>query len=151
MSKRPAIFLDRDGVINHAPPRGQYIYSGEELRLRPGIPELIKRARSLGYLVVVVTNQRGVDWGLLSLEDLDEIHLKMRARLAEAGALIDAVYCCPHGLEDGCFCRKPQPGMLLRAAADLNIDLAQSLMLGDSKTDMEAGERAGCRTFLLQI
>lgn len=105
----------------------------------------------MGYRVVVVTNQRGVDLGLMSLEDLEDIHLKMKASLAEQGALVDAVYYCVHGFEDGCFCRKPQPGMLLRAAEDLNIDLASSLVIGNSEIDIEAGEKAGCQTCLLKI
>jgi len=144
--RKKALFLDRDGVINVAPPPGQYVSSWKEFRLRPGIADLIRRARAMSYLVVVTTNQRGVDLGFLTLEDLEDIHLKMKARLAERGALIDAVYYCAHGLEDGCVCRKPQPGMLLRAAEDWHINLADSLFIGDSDIDIEAGERAGCQT-----
>lgn len=148
---RKALFLDRDGVINIAPPRGQYICSWEDFRLRRGVIDLIRRARAMDYLVVVVTNQRGVNLGVMTLEDLEDLHLKMRARLVERGALIDAVYFCVHGLEDDCFCRKPQPGLFLRAAQELNIDLANSLMIGDSKIDIEAGGKAGCQTCLLKI
>ena len=149
--KHKALFLDRDGVINEAAPRGEYVCSVDGFCMRKGIVDLICRARKMGYLVVVVTNQRGVNLGRMSHDDLENIHAHMKNNLAQKGAVIDAVYACTHGLDDACDCRKPKPGMLLAAARDFNIDLASSIMIGDTPSDVEAGKSAGCHTHLLTI
>lgn len=147
--QRRAVFLDRDGVINVPPLGSPYITGPDELILLPGVPEAIRFLRSCGYLVVVVTNQQGIGLGLLTHERLGEIHQRMRRLLAERGAAVDDVFYCPHRDIDGCCCRKPQPGMLIAAAQVHDIDLRRSLMIGDSKKDIQAGRAAGCRTILV--
>lgn len=146
--KKKALFLDRDGVINESPGEGKYVLSQEEFRLRGRIIPLIRFARSAGYLIVVVTNQRAVSRGLLSRARLDGIHAHMRALLEAEDAPVDAVYACTHGFDE-CECRKPKAGMLLQAARDLDIDLSESVMVGDHEIDIEAGRAAGCKLCLL--
>jgi D-glycero-D-manno-heptose 1,7-bisphosphate phosphatase len=132
--KRRCIFLDRDGVINVKPPEGEYVCRWEEFQFLPGIADWIRLANALGYLVIVVTNQRCVARGLLRSEDLDAIHARMVAELAQAGARIDDIFVCPH--EEGtCECRKPRPGLVRKAQQQWNIDLAGSLLIGDSDCD----------------
>lgn len=139
---RPCLFLDRDGVINEAPPPGRYILSPDELRLIPAVADWIRLFRTAGYLVIVVTNQRCVGRGLLTERNLERIHQRMRAELESAGAPLDDVFCCPH--EKGtCHCRKPQAGMVLQAAARWGIELERSLMVGDSVIDAELAARCG--------
>lgn len=147
--KHKALFLDRDGVVNIAAPHGEYIVSRKDFYLNPAIIPLIRFARAAGYLIVVVTNQRGVSLGKMSPADLDDIHAYMRELLAAEDADVDAVYSCTHGLDDTCACRKPKAGMLLRAAEDLDIDLSQSVMVGDMPRDIEAGKAAGCKLCIL--
>jgi len=101
--------------------------------------------KDLGFLVVVVTNQQGIGRGLMTEADLQGIHRRMLLELKKEGAVVDAVYHCPHTAESACRCRKPEAGMLYQAAGDLNIDLEASYMVGDSDSDVEAGRRAGCR------
>lgn len=147
--KNKALFLDRDGVINEAPAEGEYIISRALFRLRPAIIPLIRFARAAGYFIVVVTNQRGVSLGKMSPADLDDVHAYMRELLVAEDADVHAIYSCTHGLADTCACRKPKAGMLLRAAEDLDIDLHESIMIGDRESDIEAGKNAGCKTCLL--
>src|SRR5581483_4794961 len=111
---RPAAFLDRDGVLNRRPPPHDYVRSAEALELLPGVAGAVDALRAAGFATVVVSNQRGLARGLLTPETLAAIE----RRLAEAGVRIDAYYYCPHDLADGCDCRKPAPGLLLRAAAE---------------------------------
>jgi D-glycero-D-manno-heptose 1,7-bisphosphate phosphatase len=146
---KKAAFLDRDGVINKKAPEDAYITRWEDFEFLPGVPEAIALLNRAGFLVIVVTNQRAVDRGLLSLDGLAQIHANMSAELAAAGAHLDAIYFCPHGKEPPCSCRKPAPGMLFTAAAEHHIDLPHSWMIGDSASDREAGFRAGCRTITI--
>ena len=147
--KKKALFLDRDGVINEsAPKEKKYILSPDDFHLRPAIVPLIRFARAAGYVVVVVTNQRPVSMGILSQAGLDDIHARMRELLAAHDASVDAVYACVHGFDE-CECRKPKAGLLLQAARDLDIDLSESVMVGDHETDMEVGKAAGCKLCLL--
>lgn len=146
-SLRPAVFLDRDGTVNR---EVDYLADPGELELLPGAAEAIARWNDAGWLVVVVTNQSGIARGILSEERLREIHDRLALILAERGAVIDAFHHCPHHPEIGeppyrcdCDCRKPAPGMLLRAAAELSIDLSRSWIIGDSFRDLEAGAAAG--------
>jgi D-glycero-D-manno-heptose 1,7-bisphosphate phosphatase len=141
-----AAFLDRDGVINPNAPDGGYTTCWEDFHFLPGVAEAIALLNRANYLVIVATNQRGIAKGLLTIETLEEIHTKMASHLSAAGACIDAIYYCPHGSDEPCACRKPSPGMLLSAAQQFDIDLANSWMIGDSNSDMEAGKSAGCRT-----
>jgi len=145
-----AAFLDRDGVLNRKMPEGQYVTRWEEMRFLPGAAEAILLLRQAGFRVIVVSNQRCVAKGLLSVEELESMHRRMCQRFAATGAKIDAVYYCPHDSEPACPCRKPAPGLLLQAAREHQIDLESSWMIGDSMSDMEAGHRAGCKTALLQ-
>lgn len=155
--KQKCIFLDRDGTLN--------VYKGfltdiEELELIPGTAEALKCINSSEYLAIVITNQPVIARGGCSVQELEEIHNKLETLLGKEGAYIDALYYCPHHPDKGfegerpeykieCGCRKPKPGMLLKAAEDYNIDLSQSIMIGDGKNDMEAGKTAGCQTILV--
>jgi D-glycero-D-manno-heptose 1,7-bisphosphate phosphatase len=141
-----AAFLDRDGVINRKPPEGQYVIRWEEMQILPGVAEAIILLIRAGFCVIVVSNQRCVGKGLLTVRELDLIHLRMCQELATAGAVITEVYYCPHETQPPCSCRKPAPGMLLAAARAHEIDLTASWMIGDSEIDVEAGRNAACRT-----
>ena len=144
-----AAFLDRDGVINRKAPEGEYITSWEAMEILPGVAEAITLLHRSGFRTIVVSNQRCVAKGLITIDELEALHHRMCDVLAQAGAKIDAVYYCPHENEPICQCRKPQPGMLLQAAREHNIDLSASWMIGDSRADMEAGKNAGCRTAIV--
>ncbi len=150
---RRALFLDRDGVINvdHG-----YVHRAEQMEFCPGIFDLVRQARARAYAVVVVTNQAGIGRGYYSEADFQALSEWMLGEFARRGAEIDRVYHCPYHPQHGigpyrCESpwRKPNPGMLLQAAADLNLILAQSLLVGDSPSDIEAGQRAGLRHTIL--
>ena len=144
MVKQRCVFLDRDGVINRKPPEGSYIRSWEEFCFIPGIADWIQLFNMLGMLVVVVTNQRGVARGLIHADDLEAIHRNMTRELANAGAHIDDVFCCPHE-EGACECRKPKPGMVIAAAKKWCIDIPGSILIGDSERDLELAQSCGMR------
>jgi D-glycero-D-manno-heptose 1,7-bisphosphate phosphatase len=142
-----AVFLDRDGVINRkAPMEDQYITRWEEMEVLPGVAQAIAALSHAGFKIIIVTNQRGVAKGLITIAQLESIHQRMCQHLASGGAVIDAIYYCPHELDPPCDCRKPEPGMLLQAARAHNVDLTISWMIGDSVKDVQAGTRAGCKT-----
>ena len=146
---KKAAFLDRDGVINRKAPEGQYVTRWEEMHFLPGAREAIRLLNNAGFFVVVVSNQRCVAKGLITSDELDCMHARIRHEFATAGARIDAIYYCPHETDPPCSCRKPRPGLLLDAALRHNVDLAASWMIGDSERDVEAGRSAGCRTVRL--
>lgn len=144
---RRALFLDRDGVVNA---NHGYVHTPEQTDWIPGIFELARVARGRGYLLVVVTNQAGIGRGYYTVAQFQDYTRWMHAQFAAQGAPLAATYYCPHhpqaavgALKAACGCRKPAPGMLLRAAADLDIDLATSLLLGDALSDIEAAAAAG--------
>jgi len=144
---RPAVFLDRDGVINHALVRDGRPYpplSLAELQILPGVAEALCTLRSRGYALIVVTNQPDVGRGTLSRHSVDRLHQRLQYELT-----LDAILTCFHDGAAGCDCRKPKPGLLLRAAAALGIELRASFMVGDRWRDVQAGQRAGCRTFFI--
>jgi len=142
-----AVFLDRDGVINRkAKTEGDYVTCWKDMDILPGVPESITQLNRAGFQVIVVTNQRAVAKGLITVRDLESLHHHMCAYLSSRGAHIDAVYYCPHELQPPCRCRKPQPGLLFEAARTRDLDLKASWMVGDSEKDVQAGRRAGCRT-----
>jgi D-glycero-D-manno-heptose 1,7-bisphosphate phosphatase len=141
-----AVFLDRDGVINRKASEGEYVTRWEEFHFLPEVAEGIAILNKAGWSVIVISNQRCVAKGLLTIEGLESIHRRMREELVAAGARLDGIYYCPHELSPPCSCRKPAPGMLLTAAQEHQIDLERSWMIGDSETDVEAGKRAGCKT-----
>lgn len=156
-NKQKAIFLDRDGTINKYV---GFLRNINDFELIDGVAEAIRKINESGYLAVVVTNQPVVARGEVSFEELEEIHSKMETLLGKEGAYLDAIYYCPHHPHKGyegerpelkidCDCRKPKPGMLLKAAEDFNIDLSKSWMVGDGENDIQAGINAGCKTVLL--
>lgn len=151
-NKQKAIFLDRDGTINKYV---GFLRNIDDFELIEGVSEAIKMINQSGYLAIVVTNQPVIARGEVTWDELYEIHKKMETLLGKDGAYIDGIYICPHHPDKGfegerpeykfdCDCRKPKPGLLLQAAKDFNIDLSQSIMIGDSDRDVEAGENAGC-------
>jgi D-glycero-D-manno-heptose 1,7-bisphosphate phosphatase len=151
---RPAVFLDRDGTVVR---EVDYMASPAQLRLLPRAAAAIRRLNEAGIAVVLTTNQSGIARGLLTEAGLAGIHALLQRRLARHGARLDAIYYCPHHPESGarpyrrrCRCRKPAPGMLRRAARDLNLALDRSYAIGDSPRDVDAGRRVGCRTALVR-
>jgi D-glycero-D-manno-heptose 1,7-bisphosphate phosphatase len=151
---RPALFLDRDGVINV---ERHYVHRIEDFEFMPGIFELCATALTRGYLLIVVTNQAGIARGFYTEDDYLRLTEWMQARFLEQGIPIKKVYHCPHHPSAGlgvygrdCDCRKPKPGMLLQAAHDCQIDLSRSLLIGDKISDLEAGRRAGIGGLVLR-
>lgn len=152
-SKAKAIFLDRDGVINidHG-----YTYLPEDFDFVEGVFAACRRFIALGYKLVVVTNQSGIARGYYTEEDFEAVTDYMIEQFAQNGVHIDAVYHCPHHASQGygdykieCDCRKPKPGMLLRASEELSLDLRDSIMIGDKVSDMQAGKAAGVKRCIL--
>lgn len=139
---RRCLFLDRDGVINAAPPEGEYIRCWEEFHLLPEAVSWIRLFKAAGYLTIVITNQRGIALGIMSHADLLELHERMRVELASRGAILDDIFYCPHE-EGACDCRKPRPGLVLQAQQKWKIDLSASLLVGDSQRDRLLAERCG--------
>jgi D-glycero-D-manno-heptose 1,7-bisphosphate phosphatase len=151
---RPAVFLDRDGTLIE---EVNYLAHPDQVRLLPGAAEAVARLNGLGIPVVVVTNQAGVARGYFPASRVAEVHARLDALLRADGARIDGYYVCPHHPTAGvgayridCACRKPSPGLLRRAAAELGLDLGRSCMIGDKGSDLEAGARAGCRPVLVR-
>jgi transaldolase len=145
--KRSAVFLDRDGVLNRASIRDGTPHppgSVAELEILPDVPEALDALRARGYSLIVVTNQPDVARGTVSRQTVVDINSHLQGKLK-----LDAVLTCFHDNADNCDCRKPKPGLLFRAAQDLGIDLSSSFMVGDRALDVEAGRRAGCRTFFV--
>lgn len=144
---RRAVFLDRDGVLNHAPVRDgrpQSPATVEEVEILPGVAEACERLRRHGFLMIAVTNQPNVARGIQARETIEEIHRFLRTCIP-----LDDIRVCFHDDADDCDCRKPKPGMLLAAARDWGIDLSRSFLVGDRWRDIDAGRRAGCRTVLI--
>ena len=155
--KQKAVFLDRDGTINKYV---GFLRDIDDFELLPGVAEAVKLINASGYLAIVVTNQPVIARGEVTVPQLQEIHNKMETLLGAEGAYLDAIYYCPHHPHKGyegevpelkidCDCRKPKPGMLLKAAEEFNIDLSRSWMIGDGENDIKAGKAAGCRTALI--
>ncbi len=140
------IFLDRDGTLNPDP---GYIRSPDQFELFPGVAEALARLKQAGARLIVVTNQSGIARGLLSVHDLDAVHLKLKTLLDAAGASLDAIYVCPHHPDDRCLCRKPNRGMIDQALRERQIDLSRSYLIGDHMRDMELAKRAGIRSILV--
>ncbi|MFP4041902.1 MAG: D-glycero-beta-D-manno-heptose 1,7-bisphosphate 7-phosphatase [Bacteroidales bacterium] len=154
MKYKKAVFFDRDGVINV---EKNFILSPEQMELIEGASEAVRNINESDFLAVLFTNQSAVARNILTINELEKIHQKMKIDLEQTGASFDAIYFCPHhpGLNMkgvnpdfimDCECRKPKPGMLLQAAKDLDIDLAKSFVIGDADRDIQAGKDAGCTT-----
>ena len=148
-----ALFLDRDGTV--LVEKG-YVTTVEDVELLPGVAEAIAAASAAGWKVIVVTNQACVAKGLITEDELGEIHQRMMAMLGAEGAFLDGIYWCPHHPEGtvpdfavACSCRKPLPGLLERAAAEHGLDLSACAMVGDTLRDLEAGRAAGARAILV--
>lgn len=157
INKQKAIFLDRDGTINK---NVGFLTNIDDFSLIDGVSEAIKKINESGYLAIVITNQPVIARGEVTFDELNEIHNKMETLLGNDGAYLDGIYYCPHHPDQGfdgevkelkikCECRKPAPGMILKAAKDFNIDLSKSYMIGDSKMDIRCGKNANVKTILL--
>jgi D-glycero-D-manno-heptose 1,7-bisphosphate phosphatase len=144
----PAIFLDRDGVINAN--RTDYVKSWAEFCFLPGALAALRKLATLGWQTVVITNQSAIGRGLVSQAIVEQIHRQMIDAIHEAGGHIHGLFYCPHHPEDGCDCRKPRPGLLLQAQAHLQIDLARSILVGDAVSDLQAAQAVGCLPILVK-
>ncbi len=146
---KPAAFLDRDGILNRD---SGYVWRREDFHWLPGAQRAVKRLNDAGYLVFVVSNQAGVARGLYKPEDVETLHRWVNSELGKSGAHIDAFYYCPHHPDFGqsCDCRKPAPGMLLRAMREWPVDRESSFMIGDKAIDMEAAKSAGVRGLIFE-
>jgi histidinol-phosphate phosphatase family protein len=145
---KKCVFFDRDGIVNQSPGPG-YVERWEDFHLLPEFVDTLRIVTSLGFVSVIISNQRGVALGCMTAETVDDMHRRLQAILQEQHglSLLDIVY-CPHD-RDACECRKPKPGMILEAARRHQINLAESWMVGDSPSDAVAGKAAGCRTILV--
>lgn len=141
-----AIFLDRDGVINV---EKNYAYKIEEFEFIDGVFDALKVFGELGYILVVVTNQSGIARGYYTHDDFDKLTSWMIDKFRQKGIEIKKVYCCPHGPDEGCVCRKPKAGMFLEAQQECDINMAHSWMIGDKQTDIDAAQTAGITQTIL--
>ena len=142
MTKKKAVFLDRDGVINKE--RKDYVKTKDELEIFSNVHECIKKIKQGDFLAVVITNQSAINRGLSSHQNIQEIHDEIQKYLKSNGTSIDNFFYCPHRPDEKCYCRKPNPGLIFEAAKKLNIDLSKSWMIGDKDTDVKAAKLAGC-------
>lgn len=143
-----AVFLDRDGVINRE--RGEYTWRIEDFEINNGLIDFLKVAQSKGYLLIVISNQGGVQRGIYTLSDVEKAHQYLKDILKANGVELTDIYICPHhDKTERCFCRKPQPIMLEKAIARFDIDKSKSVFFGDSKRDAEAGEYVGVKSILI--
>ena len=151
MMKKRAIFLDRDGVINRKMPEGDYVKDWSEFIFLPGVFEAFQILKRKDILTIVITNQSCVGKGIISEETLQDMHHAMQEEIRKHDGALDAIYFCPHEIWQQCACRKPKPGLILRALEDFRdkniaIDREESFFIGDSESDMLAGEAAGLPT-----
>lgn len=137
------VFIDKDGTLIHDVP---YNVDPKNVQLTMGAGRALRRIKNAGYQLIVISNQSGIAKGLFEEKDLLPINRQIQTLLTPHGVKVDAFYYCPHGPDDGCECRKPMPGMILQAGRDHAVDLQISWMIGDILNDVEAGNRAGCRT-----
>ena len=151
----PIIFLDRDGVINKPAKPHEYITTWPDFEILPGVYEALRLLRESGCKIFIVTNQRCIARGMASLEEIDALHKRMTEDFARNGCFVDGIFICPHGDDDNCDCRKPKPGLLLQVQSHLEdsegvtVDKSRSWMIGDSKTDEQAGINYGVNTVLI--
>ncbi len=139
-----AIFLDRDGIINKKVPVKEWVKNTDELIYLPKVKEIISIMKKKGYLVIIVSNQSGINRGIIKKENLEKINEKLKNDFE-----IDGFYYCPHLPEENCVCRKPKTGLIEKAAIDFNIDVKNSWLIGDNDYDMAAGKSAGCKTLMV--
>jgi D-glycero-D-manno-heptose 1,7-bisphosphate phosphatase len=144
LARAPTIILDRDGVLNRRMPKAEYVRCWADWEWLPGALEALSLLGRAGWRILVVTNQAGIARGVMTEASLAEIHQRMQADAAAVGGLIEAIYHCPHGWDDGCDCRKPKPGMLFAAQRRFHLDLSRVLFIGDDERDAQAAAAAGC-------
>ena len=142
-----AVFLDRDGTIIE---EKHYLHREQDVTLVKGVAAALKKLKRAGFLVFIVTNQAGIGRGFYTEGDMQRVHRFLLGLLSKDGAQVDGIYFCPHHPEDHCNCRKPSPKFLFDAAAQFHIRLADSFMIGDRISDLEAGRRAGARSVLVR-
>ncbi len=150
----PVIFLDRDGVINKQAAPHEYITSWADFVVLPGVYEALRLFNASGFMVFIVTNQRGIARKMATLEQVNALHRRMLDDFREHDCTVDGIYICPHNISDNCSCRKPKTGLLVQAqkelesSAGLTVDKSHSWMIGDSQSDIDAGRNYGVNTFL---
>ncbi len=146
-SSFPAIFIDRDGVINLNRP--EYVKSWDEFTFLPGSLDALCLLGQLGWPVVIISNQSAIGRGLVAAETVAEINNRLVEQVEHAGGRIDGVYVCPHHPDEGCSCRKPRPGLLQQAARELGLDLQRSYLIGDAESDILAAKAVSARPILV--
>lgn len=150
LERKKTVILDRDGVINKKAAQADYVKNRHEWEWIPGSKEAICLLKKNGYTVIIVSNQAGIARGKMTVSDLEDIHQHMQQELAACGGSVDKIYYCPHGWDANCDCRKPKPGMLFQAQRDFHLDLTKLYFAGDDERDIEAGNAAGMKTFLIK-
>lgn len=143
------IFLDRDGVINKKPPKAHYVTAWKDFIWLPQAKKVLKLLSKKNYYIYIISNQAGIGRGLVTRKKVEEINSKMKKELKKLGIKIDDIYICPHGWDEGCYCRKPKPGLFFKASYDHHLNLFQSSCIGDDKRDIMAGKESGCKTYLV--
>lgn len=143
LTRRPTVLLDRDGVLNRKMPQASYVTSWPEWQWLPGSQEALSLLNRAGYRTIIISNQPGVARGAMTQHDLDEIHQNMLREAQLAGGRIDAAYYCTHDWDEGCWCRKPSPGMLFQAQREHHLDLSRTVFFGDDERDGQAAKAAG--------
>ncbi len=139
-----AVFLDRDGIINKKVPVKDWVKNVDELVYLPKVKEVINMIKRKGYLVIITSNQSGINRGIIKKENIEKINEKLKKDLD-----VDAIYYCPHLPDENCGCRKPKTGLIEKAVKDFNIDIKNSWFIGDNDYDMIAGKSAGCKTLMV--
>lgn len=145
LTAKKVVFLDRDGVINKRPAKAQYIERWSDFEFLPKAKEALRLLKEHGYTVFIITNQPGIARGEVTKRNLDIIHRNLNREIEKAGGTIAGIYLCPHGWDEGCFCRKPNPGLFFQASYDHAINLTDSICIGDDQRDIMAGKRAACK------
>ena len=149
LARKPAILLDRDGTLNKRMPPAKYVTSWDDWEWLPGSLEALADLRRAGFSVYLITNQPGIGKGVISEADLESIHDHMKRDVIAEGGRIDGVYYCPHDWDEGCSCRKPEPGLLFQAQRENALDLTRTYFIGDDERDGMAAEAAGCPYVIL--
>lgn len=144
LTRRPTVLLDRDGVLNRKMPQARYVTSWAEWQWLPGSQEALSLLNQAGYRTIIISNQPGVTRGAMTQNNLDEIHKRMLGDAQLAGGRIDGAYYCTHDWDEGCWCRKPNPGMLFQAQREHHLDLSRTIFFGDDERDGLAAKSAGC-------
>jgi len=143
------VFLDRDGVINQNLDN-DYVKIWDEFKFLPKAKEAVKALTDTNWDIIIISNQAGIGKGIMSAQAVEDISARMMDEIERCGGKVKAAYYCPHRSDENCECRKPKPGMLLRAACEFGIELSESYLIGDNITDIQAGARVGCTTILVK-